>query len=158
MSEVAFEDTYRDLLPEVNDVVRRVMGSDISADDVVAETFARLHLNFRKVGEQETVDVWVLRAAIELSLEADRTTGGIGSDFGTDHRSAMIALQRMPARPREALLLSYMTDRSDLELARGLGLTERKFTSLTRTGLALLRHYMTEEVAGATWEDDEAYE
>jgi DNA-directed RNA polymerase specialized sigma24 family protein len=67
----------------------------------------------------------------------------------------MTALQRMPPRPREALLLSYMTDRPDDELAMGLGLTERKFTSLTRTGLALLRHYLNADVTGATWENEE---
>jgi|GEM_PF-4074119 DNA-directed RNA polymerase specialized sigma24 family protein len=155
MGEATFEETYRDLVDEVTDVVSRVMGSDIAAEDVVAETFARLHLNYRKVGATNTVDVWVLRSAIELSLEADRNTNGIGSDFGTDHRSAMTALQRMPPRPREALLLSYMTDRPDDELAMGLGLTERKFTSLTRTGLALLRHYLNADVTGATWENEE---
>src|SRR3954451_12266615 len=116
--DAAFEEAFVDLYPRVRSMAYRLLGDDLLADDVAAETLARLLVHWSRVGELPYRDGWVLRVGSNLALDHARKRTGdarrmaslLVSDETRDANDAVVlraalvqALTALPRRQREAI-------------------------------------------------------
>jgi RNA polymerase sigma factor (sigma-70 family) len=121
--------------------------SNEQAEDVVQESFAKLHDRIGRISDPGPyLQRMVTNACRDVArraqrdkkrrahLEVDATTT---TDLGADHlRDALAAL---PHRQRAALVLRFYEDADDTAIARALGVRPATVRSLVHRGLAQLR-------------------
>lgn len=124
-------------------------------DDMVQETFLR---GFRLLGELERpaafgsflagiavrvcADWRKAKARHEVSLDEDPTQESPTS-AGTDDESLRNAMRALPEIYRDTLALFYFAERSYLEIAATLGITEATVNARLAQGRKLLRERLT---------------
>jgi RNA polymerase sigma-70 factor (ECF subfamily) len=121
------------------------------AEDAVQETFVRVLRHESRLGEIRDYRVWLVRIVWNIVLDRKRraktrpegediadharilTTGERGADdtvISSQEQSRILALvDRLPAREREALLLSAVEELTTAEIAATLGTTESSIRS-----------------------------
>jgi RNA polymerase sigma-70 factor (ECF subfamily) len=121
------------------------------AEDAVQETFLRVLRHESRLGEIRDYRVWLVRIVWNIVLDRKRraktrpegeditdharvlTTGERGADqtaISTQEHARILALiDRLPAREREALLLSAVEELTTAEIAAALGTTESSIRS-----------------------------
>ena len=65
--------------------------------------------------------------------------------LGEDHREVMRAIQRLPQRRREAVILRYYLDLGDTEIAQTMGISEVSVRSTISRALRTLGHLLEED-------------
>jgi RNA polymerase sigma factor (sigma-70 family) len=92
-----------------------------------------------------------LRRLARLERRADRNHRPLGADspeqaaiLGEEHRDVLTALQRLPDRQREALVLRYFMDLPEPEIATTMGISQGTVKSTTSRALAALARQMKE--------------
>jgi RNA polymerase sigma-70 factor (sigma-E family) len=145
---VAFYEASRDPCLRA---VSALVGDPRLAEDLVAEGFARAWASWPKVSKHPAPRAWVLRTALNLRVSwwrrrrrevpligADRvspppSTGGIDP-------SLMAALNRLPGRQREVVVLRVLLDLDTNSTAAVLGIAPGTVTAhLSRAADALQR-------------------
>jgi len=142
-----FEAAFDRLFPRAERLARRILGDDAAAEDVAAESLARLCLHWPRLRVQPYLDGWVLRVAANLAIDATRrrphelpAAATSTSDDAVALRLALIAaLQHLARRQREVIALRYLSDLSEAEVAAALGISEGSVKTHTSRGLAALR-------------------
>jgi RNA polymerase sigma-70 factor (sigma-E family) len=125
-----------------------------SAEDLVQETFTKLYPNWSRVANAEVPLAYVRRAMINTFLNGKRASGNrevlfaqspdrVGDPdpaIGVSNQDQVRQLlDRLPPRPRAVLVLRYLHDLSDAEIAADLGCRQATVRSIASRALNSLR-------------------
>ncbi len=145
--EVAFEGLYR----LAYRVAYRIVGAREDAEDIAQEALARAAVRWTHL--QDKPEGWVSRVASNLAIDRYRRrrrepvplTGPIGVvDVRMGERGDLVAaLRRLPRRQREVVVLRYLADMSEAQVAAALSCSMGTVKSQTSRGLVSLRRHMT---------------
>jgi RNA polymerase sigma-70 factor (sigma-E family) len=154
--ELAFPDLYR----LAYRVAYRLLGDRTEAEDIAQETLARATLRWARLHERP--EGWVSRVASNLAVDRYRhrrreprfPSGPVGIvDDRTAERSDLVAaLRRLPRRQREVVVLRYLADFSEADVAAALGCSVGTVKTHGSRGLSALRRHLGE--TGTTDGDD----
>lgn len=128
-------------------VAFRVLGDRGEAEDVTQEALARAYVRWRRIHSYD--EAWVTRVAVNLAIGIvrRRRTWPEGSDgrspdhaAGLAERAALVAaLEALPTRQREVVVLRHLADLPEAEVARQLGCSVGTVKQHAHRGLAALR-------------------
>lgn len=147
-SEQAFDDWFRALLPDAVTVAQRILGSRHEAEDAAAESFARALVRWSRVKDLGHRDAWLLRTVTNVALDwyRKRRTMPIGDNPEADIADAAAlrlalaaALERLPRRQRQVLVLRYLAEWPAERVAASLGVSANTVKKHTDRGMASLR-------------------
>jgi RNA polymerase sigma-70 factor (sigma-E family) len=144
---IRFEEAFPDLYRLAYRVSYRVLGDRGDAEDVAQETLARAHLRWGRLRERP--EGWIVTVATNLSIDRHRRRRRLTS-LGTEplaivdmYEAERIdlarALRRLPRRQREVVVLRYLADWSESDVALTLGISAGAVKSHASRGLAALR-------------------
>jgi RNA polymerase sigma-70 factor (sigma-E family) len=141
-----FDAAYPALFRRAYRTAYRLLGSRAEAEDVAQEALTRALMRWRRV--EEYAEPWVVRTATNLAIDVvrrgkrragevnDRTAGDL---FVDDRMDLVRALMTLPRRQREVVVLRYLGDFSESDVASALGLGHGTVKSHASRGLATLR-------------------
>lgn len=151
-----FAEFYREARDECLLTVLVSVGDRDTAQDLVAEAFARAWASWRTVSRHPAPAAWVVRTALnasisrwrrhrrevpvpDLALVADRPAVAEASGGSVDPR-IMAALLRLPARQRQVVALRLFLDLDTAGTAQVLGIAPGTVQAHLGRALAALRH------------------
>ncbi|HEY6790517.1 MAG TPA: sigma factor-like helix-turn-helix DNA-binding protein [Trebonia sp.] len=150
-----FAEFYRSSRDECQRTVFVIVGDQDSAQEIVAEAFARACASWRAVSGHPAPAAWVVRTALnvnvsrwrrrhrevpvpDLGVLADQPAAGSGVQDPVDPR-IMAALLRLPARQRQVIALRLILDLDTGGTARVLGIRPNTVMVHMARALATLR-------------------
>jgi RNA polymerase sigma-70 factor (sigma-E family) len=146
--DLAFDGLYR----LAYRVAFRILGDQGDAEDVAQEALARASLRWARL--EDRPEGWITRVASNLAIDRYRRrrrplppmTGPVGVvDPYLGERSDLVAaLRRLPRRQREAVVLRYLADLSEAQVALEMGCSVGAVKSHGARGLTSLRRHMSE--------------
>jgi RNA polymerase sigma-70 factor (sigma-E family) len=146
-----FETSFRELYPRAFGLAYRMLGNRAAAEDVAAEAMAKALVRWDRL-DPDRVAGWVLRVtangAIDVLRRKGRTLvpGVVDLEDSTTLRLALAeALRKLPRRQREVVALRFLSDLSEAETARALGISAGSVKTHVHRGLATLRDELGEE-------------
>ena len=151
-----------------------MLGDRPAAEDVVQEAFCGLYRRWHSLSDSTNALAYVRSSVIngcrsalrrrvrQLSLADVGGFGGIGGFGGADqpgesdsaesevmlseeHRQVLLAIRRLPARQREALVLRYYLDLDEGEIATSMRVSRGTVKSTTSRALAALGRILEEQ-------------
>jgi RNA polymerase sigma-70 factor, ECF subfamily len=147
-------------LPRLLALASRMLGDRVEAEDVAQETFLRVwreapHWQYGRA----PFDAWLYRVALNLCYDRlrqrrekcmaappDRVDPGPAPDYALDQRvdqqRIAAALQSLPERQREAVVLQYYQELSNIEAAGVMGISVEALESLLARARRNLRIYL----------------
>lgn len=147
-------------------LAHRLLRDRAEAEDIVQETFLRLWKQAPTWREGEArLDTWLYRVAFNLCTDRlrkrretyvadvpDMPDPGPDPDHGIDERDRQrqiaVALDRLPARQREAIVLQYYEELSNVEAADIMGTSVEALESLLSRARRSLRDILGDAVRG----------
>jgi RNA polymerase sigma-70 factor (sigma-E family) len=145
-----FEDAFPRLYQDAYRVAYRLLGERSEAEDVAQEACARAYSRWSSI--HDYAEPWCVRVAGNLALDtlrartrawkkherlhAERATSGAAVDERLD---LYAALERLPKRQRETVVLRYLGDQSEEQTAALLGVSVGSVKTHASRGLARLR-------------------
>jgi RNA polymerase sigma-70 factor (sigma-E family) len=144
-----FESAFPDLYRLAYRVAFRILGDRLDAEDVAQEALARAALRWDRLADGP--EGWVTRVASNLAIDRyrrRRRAQARGPEIGLiavadphmgERADLVRALQRLSRRQREVVVLRYLADFSEADVARVLGCTVGTVKSHGARGLAALR-------------------
>ena len=130
-----FEDRFDALAAVAYRVAHRLLGDREDAEDVAQEALARAYARWPSVAGH--AEAWVARVATNLAIGRYRTRrrgaadlgrstsavrgAGVTDAFVVDRLGLVDALRRLPRRQREVLVLRYLADLTEQDVADALG-------------------------------------
>lgn len=147
-ADAEFEEFFRSNYQRAFGVAMRMLGSTAEAEDAAAEAFSRALVRWRNVGPLAYRDAWVLRVTANVAIDMlrrrrtmpDRPTTVQDMQGDTVERMWLLgALDKLPDRQREVLVLRYFGDLSDDDIARCLSMASGTVKSHVHRGLSRLR-------------------
>ncbi len=142
-----------------------VLRSAVEAEDVVQETFLRVLRHKKKLNEIQDMRVWLVRIAWNLALDRKRgrrfvsleeegveiAASLVSQEHGADttliaeqgHARVLRAIDRLPRKEREVLLLSAVEELGTAEIAAIQGTTESSVRSALFRARQRLRARLT---------------
>jgi RNA polymerase sigma factor (sigma-70 family) len=157
-------------LPRLLALATRMLGDRAEAEDVAQEVFVRIwkHASRWKEGEAK-FDTWVHRVALNLCYDRlrgrredshaglpDEADPAAPPDAALEARGenqrVRAALAALPARQREALILNYYQEMSNIDAAALMGITVDALESL----LARARRNLRAQLAGSGLSKDKS--
>ena len=160
--DLAFEEAFEDLYTRAYGVAFQLLGRRSEAEDVAQETLARAFVRWRKV--RTYAEAWVVRVAGNLAIDAWRRLQRVDTDAATERRGATApgpnelrvdlhrALAGLSRRQREVIVLRFLADLPEADVARALGCSVGSVKQHASRGLATLRNTMGVDDAGDTQE------
>jgi RNA polymerase sigma factor (sigma-70 family) len=150
-----FAEFYREVKDECLFAVLVSVGDRDTAQDLVAEAFARAWASWPAVSRHPAPVAWVVRTALnagvsrwrrrrrevpvpDLALVADRPAAGGAADSCVDPR-IMAALLRLPARQRQVVALRLVLDLDTERTAQVLGIAPGTVQAHLGRAMAALR-------------------
>lgn len=145
-----FDEFFYSVLPRVLRVGQRLTGNRQAAEDVATEAFARAYARWSKVGSLTYRDAWVLRVATNLGIDAARrrlTAPALDqeaevldfADVIALRTTLVAALAALSRSQREAVVLRYLIDLSEDEVASALGIRPGTVKSHLHRAVTTLR-------------------
>jgi RNA polymerase sigma-70 factor (sigma-E family) len=132
-------------------VAFRILGDRGDAEDVAQDTLARAAVRWSRL--QDRPEGWVTRVASNLAIDRYRRrkrpvtpmTGPVGIvDPHLGERADLVhALRRLPRRQREAVVLRYLADLSEVQVALEMGCSVGAVKSHGARGLSSLRRHLS---------------
>jgi RNA polymerase sigma-70 factor (sigma-E family) len=156
--EHGFEAFFRAVFPKAVGVARRVTGEHGAAEDAAIEAMAKAHVRWERIGPEQWRERWVLRVAVNEAIRRlPRATGGARDDVqraqGSDPADEVVlrqalsaALQRLPRRQREVVVLRYLVGLSEAQVAEALDISHGTVKTHLRRGLAGLRKDVNQDL------------
>ena len=155
-----FAEFYRKSADDCLRTVLVITGDRDSAQELVAEAFARACASWRTVGRHPAPAAWVVRTALNLNISrwrrhrrelpvpdpgllADRPMAA--ADDPVDPR-IMAALLRLPGRQRQVIALRLILDLDTLDTAKMLGIAPNTVMVHMARALATLRSDLVPEL------------
>jgi len=126
-----FDEFFVRILPRTIRVARRLTGDPWIAEDVAVEALARAHARWARVEPLAWRDAWVLKVASREALHHVRLRPPMPargqerneSDDAVLRIALVAALIRLPRRQRESIVLRYLCDLSEADVALSLGVS-----------------------------------
>src|SRR5207237_7217833 len=144
------------LLPRVFRLAHRIAGNHTLAEDVAGEAFARAFACWRRVSTLAYRDAWVLRVASNVAIDAVRRRpvpqestepGPIDVAHAAALRATLMsALTMLSKGEREAVVLRYLADLSEDDVAAALRVKPGTVKSDLHRGVANLREQLGREL------------
>jgi RNA polymerase sigma factor (sigma-70 family) len=150
-----FDEAYPALYRQAYHVAYRLLGSREDAADAAQEACARAFARWRQVSKHPSPMAWVARVSGNIAIDVHRrratarrnpaadveVRAGIDAERIDLHR----ALDALPRRQRQVVLLRYVADLSEATVAAELNCSLGNVKSLAARGLASLRTTMSTE-------------
>ena len=150
-----FAEFYRSSRDDCLRTVLVIVGDQDSAQELVAEAFARACASWRTVSRHPAPAAWVVRTALNLNISrwrrrrrevplpgpgmlADRPVAATAAQDPVDPQ-IMAALRRLPARQRQVIALRLILDLDTSATAHALGITPNTVMAHMARALAALR-------------------
>jgi RNA polymerase sigma factor (sigma-70 family) len=132
-------------------VARRIACDRADEYDLAAEAFARALARWDKVAHLPYRDAWLLRTVANLALDAIRRKRprlepprpAEPVDAVALRLTLAHALEALPRRQREAIVLRYLADLSEDEVAAALSVSPGTVKTHVKRGLASLRVHLS---------------
>jgi RNA polymerase sigma-70 factor (ECF subfamily) len=147
--EADFDAYFKSLLPRVEALARRASLGRQDAEDIAIEAFARAYMRWSWLRRVSWRDGWVLRVALNLCVDAARRRSrsvpfeSIARDnfeeSAVDSLVLVSALEAIPRRQREAVVLSDVCDLSTDQVARVMHISVGSVKVHLHRGRAALR-------------------
>ena len=131
----AFREFYERMQPRAIGVGRRLLGDRAAAEDLAAEAFARAYSRWSKVRTHPNPEAWLLRVVGNLAVDHVRREGrrpesrvdGERADPSADDAALRVdlakALHRLSSRQQEVVVMRYLIDLTEDDVAVSLGMT-----------------------------------
>ena len=126
-----------------------------AAEEVVQDAFVAMHGSWRRLRDEDKALAYVRQAVVNRSRSALRRrrtaeqyapaplpAPGSAEHRAIDlleHQEVVVALRRLPARQREALVLRYYAELTEPEIAEAMGVSRGAVKSHTARGMTALR-------------------
>lgn len=146
----SFEEVFPVLIRDAYRVAYRLLGDRSEAEDVAQEACARAYSRWSSV--RDHAEPWTVRVASNLALDtlrartrAARRNARIVSNETTspapvdDRLDLYAALEALPRRQREVVVLRYLADLSEAQTADLMGCSVGSVKTHSSRGLAALR-------------------
>jgi RNA polymerase sigma-70 factor (sigma-E family) len=143
----SFERSFDGLYRLAYRVAFRILGDRPEAEDVAQETLARAVLRWSKL--EARPEGWVSRVASNLAVDHYRRRArgrralsgpiGVVDDRMGERADLVAALRSLPRRQREVVVLRYLADFSEADVAAALGCSAGTVKTHASRGLAALR-------------------
>lgn len=139
----------------------RLTGDWFAAEDVASETFARVFARWSKVRGLEYREAWTMRVASNLAIDAVRRHGRLDRGFDSEAEVAdpaevavlrvglVAALAALPKSQREAVVLRYLADLPETDVAEVLGIAPGTVKSHLHRARSALGRRWDPELGGA---------
>ena len=148
--QAEFEKFYVAARDDCLQVVLISVGDRQLAEDLVADAFTRAWMSWPKVCEHPAPRAWVVRTALNTHVSwwrrhrrevalGSRDAAASDSQYPSLDGSLIAALQRLPARQREVIVLRLLLDLDTATTAQTLGMPSGTVASHLHRGLAALR-------------------
>ena len=149
VGDADFERLFDDQFGRCDHLARRLVHDDAVAEELAAEAFARAWARWPKLRKQSP-EGWVLRVTANLAIDASRRLRLTptpppdpppvsAADAATLHVALVTALGALPRRQREAIVLRYLADLSEADVATALGVSAGSVKTHVHRGLERLR-------------------
>src|SRR3984957_2991833 len=146
--DLAFEGLYQ----LAYRVAFRVLGDRGDAEDVAQETLARAAVRWSRLKDRP--EGWVTRVASNLAIDRYRRRKrpvplltapvGLGDPHLGERGERVVALGHLPRRQAEAVVLRYLADLSEVQVALEMGCSVGAVKSHGGRGLSSLRLHLSE--------------
>lgn len=148
LDELSFDEAFPSLYALAYRVAFRVVGHREESIDIAQETLARAAVRWSRVHDHAgpwvatvagnlAVDYWRKRRRREAAMEAGDSSPV--DDRQIDRMDLVRALRALPKRQRQVVVLRYLADCSEAEVAALIGCSEGTVKSSASRGLAALR-------------------
>ena len=143
-----FDSVFRELYVPAYAVALRILGDRQDAEDAASEALARAAASWRRLRQLEHRRAWVLRVTANVAVDmarrrsrsvADGAESTVVPGFSDDRLVLSCALRRLPRRQREVLVLRFLADLTEVQVAEQLCITPGAVKQHSRRGLAALR-------------------
>jgi RNA polymerase sigma-70 factor (sigma-E family) len=150
--DLVFEDSFEDLYGRAYGVAYQLLGRRTEAEDVAQEALARAFVQWRKI--RDYAEAWVVRVAGNLAIDTWRKRRFVDEHRSTDEAPGVApapsalrvdlhqALAQLSKRQREVLVLRFLADLPEADVARALGCSVGSVKQHASRGLATLRTSM----------------
>jgi RNA polymerase sigma-70 factor (sigma-E family) len=150
--DLVFEEAFEDLYVRAYGVAYQLLGRRTEAEDVAQETLARAFVRWRKI--RNYAEAWVVRVAGNLAIDGWRRRRRVETDADAGSRGAAApgpdgqrvdlhrALDTLSRRQREVIVLRFLADLPEAEVAKALGCSVGSVKQHASRGLAALRASM----------------
>jgi RNA polymerase sigma-70 factor (sigma-E family) len=145
-----FDLAFRDLYALSYRVAFRILGDRGDAEDVAQEALARAAQRWHRLVDRP--EGWVSRVSSNLAIDRFRRRRhiaaapsgplGVVDPYLGERGDLVTALRRLPRRQREVVVLRYLADLSEAEVAAELGCSIGTVKSHASRALANLRSHM----------------
>jgi RNA polymerase sigma-70 factor (sigma-E family) len=153
-SSLTFEEVFPVLIRDAYRVAYRLLGNRSEAEDVAQEACARTYSKWGSV--RDHAEPWCVRVASNLALDMlrARTRAIKRNERLKTHETTMTpavderldlyaALERLPRRQRETVVLRYLGDLSEAQTADLIGCSVGSVKTHASRGLAALKEVIT---------------
>jgi RNA polymerase sigma-70 factor (sigma-E family) len=150
--DLVFEEAFEDLYGRAYGVAFQLLGRRTEAEDVAQEALARAFVHWRKI--RGYAEAWVVRVAGNLAIDTWRKRRHVDEHRSTTDAPGIApapsalridlhqALARLSKRQREVLVLRFLADLPEADVARVLGCSVGSVKQHASRGLATLRTTM----------------
>ncbi len=155
---LTLEDLYKQHRMRLVRLALLLVDEPSTAEDVVQEAFAGLHRNWKGLRDAQAA-VGYLRTAVVNGSRSVLRRRKTARDYTpphvanarsaeslamltAEHQAVVKALQQLPPRQREVLVLRYYGDLSEAEIAHAMGISKGAVKSHTARGMASLRQVL----------------
>jgi RNA polymerase sigma factor (sigma-70 family) len=154
MQRPRFDDEFRDLAGLAYRVAYRILGDRGSAQDIAQESLARAYQRWTKIIDYR--QAWVARVAGNLAIDQLRRHRP-ASEVTASIDPVMIVIERLdlqralldlPKRQRDAVVLRYIADLSEADVAALLGCSPGTVKSHLNRGTTRLRLILNDPHGG----------
>jgi len=159
-----FEEVFVTCFPKAKRAALRILCDPVAAEDVAAESLARVYARWATLSGTDYLAAWVVRVATNLALDGlrRRRVWVLPRDPASDRPpldeqvsanvSLVAALKNLPPRQREIVVLCHLEGFTRVEVSHLLGLSsETVKTHLTRGLMAIRSAIATTEEDTVPW-------
>jgi len=151
--DLVFEEAFEDLYLRAYGVAFQLLGRRSEAEDVAQETLARAFVRWRRI--RSYAEAWVVRVAGNLAIDAWRRRQRVDTTGDAERRGATApgpdgqrvdlhrALDALSRRQREVIVLRFLADLPEADVAKALGCSVGSVKQHASRGLATLRASMS---------------
>lgn len=154
----ALAELFERLYPSLVGTARLLLDDPHQAEEVVQEAFVRVRSTWWRVRDPDRAAAYLRRTVVNLArsglrrralarvrdpqhARTNRVTAVAAEDTAVlrdEHRKVAAALEHLPGRQRECIVLRYYLDLSEAEIARTLGISAGSVKTHVHRGLAAL--------------------
>lgn len=154
MSTADFEDWYRNSYRPVLASLSVLAGDRDLGREATDEAFARAYAAWHRVGSMSSPSGWVFRVALNVVRRRQRRRG-LESRLLARHRPTRelgpastelwMLVGSLPARQRTAIVLRYLADLSEADVARAMGIARGTASSTLAAATGRLHNMLSED-------------